>query len=235
MSSLRALPVSRKHPASKLVYRDERVHVVLRPTTVEDAEALATAVEASRAELKAFMPWSHAEQSALTQLERLKTVEAEYWTGHTLSMGLFAGEGGEFLASVGLEARVPLNPNGLEVGYWTATAHAGRGLATLGVRIAIVYALEFLGCDRLQVLHDETNEASRRVIEKCGFVFEGTLRNAVAPPTPELVQAGFRGTETHCLYALWPEDRARLDWYGSLLARLEVYNIAGYRVAPLLS
>ena len=225
------MPVSRKHPACKLVYRDEEVHVVLRPTAVEDAEAIAAAVETSRAELKAFMPWAHAEQSALVQLERLKAIEAEYWAGRSLAMGLFSAESGEFLVSLGLEARVPLNPNGLEVGYWTVTAHAGHGLATLGVRIAIAYALECLGCDRLQVLHDETNEASRRVIEKCGFVFEGTLRNAVTPPTPELRQAGFRGTETHRLYALWPEERVRLDWYAPLRARLEVYNIAGYRVA----
>ncbi|HEX2572806.1 MAG TPA: GNAT family N-acetyltransferase [Polyangia bacterium] len=231
MSSLRELAVSRQHPARKLVYRDGRVHVVLRPTTVEDAEILAAAVQGSRSELQAFMPWSHAEQSAYVQLERLKAVEAEYWAGKSLAMGLFAADGGEFLVSVGLEARVPLNPNGLEIGYWTMTAHAGRGLATLGVRMAIAYAFEHLGCDRLQVLHDETNHASRRVIEKCGFVFEGTLRNAVTPPTPELAQAGFRGTERHRLYALWPEDRARLDWYAPLLARLEVYNIGGYRVA----
>jgi RimJ/RimL family protein N-acetyltransferase len=231
-SSLRDLPVSRQHPARQIVYRDDRMHVVLRPTRVADAETIARAVDASREELKAFMLWAHFEQSALVQLERLKGVEADYWAGRSLAMGLFGAEGGEFLVGIGLEARVPLNPNGLEVGYWTATAHAGRGMGTLAVRIAIAYALEHLGCSRLQVLHDDTNEASRRIIEKCGFVFEGTLRNAVAPPTPELRQAGYRGTGKERIYALLPEDRARLDWYAPLLERLEVYNIAGYRIAP---
>jgi RimJ/RimL family protein N-acetyltransferase len=227
---LASLQVTRSNPASRIEYRSGEVFVVLRPTRLDDAEALSAAVLASAAELLPFMPWAQKDNSPRAQLERLKTAEADYQAGRVLVMGLFDGHTGAFLSSVGLHPRVPLNPSGLEVGYFTPSAHAGRGWATLGTRIITAYAFEHLGCDRLQVMHDEANGASRRVIEKCGFRFEGLMRNMVARPPPELVAGGYRGTPVSRMYSLVPEDRAALAWYAPLRDALAVYNLAGHLV-----
>ena len=227
---LETLPVTRQSPASRIEYASAGARVVLRPTGVADAQAISAAVMASIPELLPFMPWAQKDNSPRAQLERLKTCEADYRAGRELTMGLFDAATGAFLCGAGLHARVPLNPNGLEVGYFTPTAHVGRGWATLAARLLVAYAFELLGAERVQVMHDEANAPSRRVIEKCGFRFEGTMRDVVARPTADLVAGGYRGTTLSRMYALVPEDRETLPWYAPVVSAMRVYNLAGYEV-----
>ena len=77
-------------------------------------------------------------------------------------------------------------------------------------------------CDRLQVTHDEANVASGRVVDRCGFAFEGVVRNGVAAVPDELRARGYRGTGRHRLYALLPEDLARLDWLAGVRAGMTI-------------
>ena len=53
--------------------------LVVAPTLVTDAEEIAAAIAASLPELRRFMPWSHAPQTARSQLQRLLEVEADYF------------------------------------------------------------------------------------------------------------------------------------------------------------
>ena len=138
------------------------------------------------------MPWAHAPRELEPELERLRTNEADYFAGTEMTMGLFRGD--EMLTMVGLHPRVPLNPAGLEIGYWAPTPRAGQGWTTLGVQVLACYAFDHLGCTRLQVMCDEANTGSRRVIEKSGFEFEGVLRNMTAPPALELLEKGYCAT-----------------------------------------
>ena len=65
-----------------------------------------------------------------------------------------------------------------EIGYVLNKAYWGRGLMPEAVRAAIQYAFEEMGLDVLSVVHYPFNERSKRVIEKCGFIYEGTQRQA---------------------------------------------------------
>lgn len=226
MSSLEELAVSRKYPARQIELQHPEGPLVLRPTLMQDAERICRDVELSVEALRAFMPWSHAPQTPLSQLERLRANEAAYYSGSEMVMGLFRGE--TMLAMVGLHPRVPLNPTALEVGYWAPTAQSGKGWTTLGVQIAILYAFDKLAAERVQVMCDEANMASRRVIEKAGFCFEGTLLNVVQSVPPELVQNGYAGTPRHLMFGLVPEQLAGLPWAAPLRARLRYQNLAGY-------
>ena len=64
------------------------------------------------------------------------------------------------------------------LGYVLAEPYWGRGLMTEAVKGMIKYAFEELNIDLLSVYHYPHNERSKRVIEKCGFHYEGTLRRA---------------------------------------------------------
>ncbi len=205
--------------------------LVVAPTLVTDAEEIAAAIAASLPELRRFMPWSHAPQTARSQLQRLLEVEADYFAGRELTMGLFRerpSERRELLAMVGLHPRVDLNPNALEVGYWAPTPHAKKGYVTFGVKCLVAYAFDKLECDRVQVMTDETNAGSLRVIEKCGFVYEATLRNVVAAPTPELVAGGYVGCGRNPMFALFPDTFAALPWVEEVRACVRYVNLAGY-------
>ena len=49
---------------------------------------------------------------------------------------------------------------------------------TEAVRRAMKYAFTEAGMSILSISHYTFNDRSRRVIEKCGFVYEGTIRRA---------------------------------------------------------
>lgn len=66
-----------------------------------------------------------------------------------------------------------------ELGYWLAEEHWGRGVMTKAVRQTCRES--FARFDILRIFAEpfEGNLASRRVLEKAGFTYEGTMRNGV--------------------------------------------------------
>lgn len=229
MNSLQELQISRQYPARQIEVEHPSGRLVLRPTLMGDAQHICEAVQGSLEKLRAFMPWSHAPQSPVSQLERLRSNEASYYAGSEMVMGLFREQ--SMLAMVGLHPRIPLNPTGLEVGYWAPTVHSGRGWTTLAVQIAVLYGMDKLGSERIQVMCDEANLASRRVIEKCGFAFEGMMANVVQSVSAEIVQNGYVGTARHLMFSLLPHQLGQLPWVGPLRSRVRYQNLAGYWLA----
>lgn len=64
------------------------------------------------------------------------------------------------------------------LGYALSSGYWGRGLATEAAQRVIRYAFEDLELEALSAIHYPENVSSQRVIEKCGFHYEGTLRDA---------------------------------------------------------
>jgi RimJ/RimL family protein N-acetyltransferase len=80
---------------------------------------------------------------------------------------------GERLARVGLGMR---GDGTAEVGYWTAPAARGRGVAPAAVQAICRWAFAELGLELIEWRAEIGNVASRRVAEKAGFTLEGSLR-----------------------------------------------------------
>ena len=76
-----------------------------------------------------------------------------------------AGDG-RLIGAIGLR---PAGPRGGQVGYWVAAAERGRGVATRALRLLTRWAFDDLGLERVEVLVQPENAASRRVPEKAGF------------------------------------------------------------------
>lgn len=64
------------------------------------------------------------------------------------------------------------------ISYSLSEEYWGKGLMTEATKRVIRYVFEELSIDIISVYHYPFNHASRRVIENCGFVYEGTLRYA---------------------------------------------------------
>jgi ribosomal-protein-alanine N-acetyltransferase len=62
------------------------------------------------------------------------------------------------------------------IGYCLDDAVWGQGFATEAVGALLHWAFDMLDLNRVQAETDTRNTASRRVLEKLGFVREGTLR-----------------------------------------------------------
>lgn len=82
---------------------------------------------------------------------------------------------GDPVGTVGLD---PLNEvwGTAEVGYMVAPEQWGNGYATDALATVCGYAFEERRLHKVHASVYETNDASRRVLEKCGFTREGVLR-----------------------------------------------------------
>ena len=65
----------------------------------------------------------------------------------------------------------------LEVGYWIGVPFWGKGYIPEAVRRLQKYAFEELGCTAMWCGYYEGNEKSKRVQEKCGFIYHHTERD----------------------------------------------------------
>ena len=64
-----------------------------------------------------------------------------------------------------------------EIEYCIGTAFQGKGYATEAAKAVIRYGFEKIGFHKVQICVRPSNTPSKKVIEKCGFVYEGTLRD----------------------------------------------------------
>ncbi len=67
-------------------------------------------------------------------------------------------------------------PNLKMIGYVLSEEYWGSGLMTEAAKRVVNYAFIELNLDLVSVYHYTFNNKSKRVIEKCGFRYEGTIR-----------------------------------------------------------
>ncbi len=84
------------------------------------------------------------------------------------------------------------------IGYVLAEPYWGRGLAVEAARAVMRFAFDTLSMDVLGIIHFPFNARSRRVIEKCGFRYEGTIRRATPVYTGEVYD--------DCCYSITREE-----------------------------
>ena len=70
--------------------------------------------------------------------------------------------------------------DGFEIGYHLFDpASRNKGLMAEALRLAVGYLFARHKINRLQIVTDPRNEASKRLALKCGFTLEGTLRGNI--------------------------------------------------------
>lgn len=101
--------------------------------------------------------------------------QAAEWIGSVL-----AGEEGVVFAIerngelIGCTGYRPFSKQHAEIGYWIGKPYWGQGYATEAVAAVIAHAFEIDGFAYLVVGHFTDNPASKRVIEKLGFILYGS-------------------------------------------------------------
>ena len=140
----------------------------LRPWTPDDAPALARTLSASDAHLRAFTPWVVDGRVPGASLEeRLAKHAADFSAGTEWVYGMFSPDDTEVLGGCGLYPRV--GPGAVEIGYWLAASHTGRGLATRAAETLTRVAFDVLRVDRIEIRCDRANVASVRIPERLGY------------------------------------------------------------------
>ena len=105
--------------------------------------------------------------------------DAGHWSAGTRAeLAVLDAVSGDLLGIVGLYRMTGADA---EVGWASAAAARGRGVATDAVAALCRWGFAALALERLEAQVEVGNWASRRVAEKAGFTVEGTQRGAPGP------------------------------------------------------
>jgi RimJ/RimL family protein N-acetyltransferase len=140
----------------------------MRAWSPADVALLRSTLTASEAHLRAWTPWVvDGRIPGLSLEERLARHAAQFAAGEEWVYGLFSADGSEVLGGCGLYPRI--GPRAIEIGYWLAAAHTGRGLATRAAEALTRVALADPDIDVVEMRVDRRNVASGRVPARLGY------------------------------------------------------------------
>lgn len=147
----------------------------LRPLVMQEARELLTVVVTSRPSLGRYMSWPR-EMVELDHARRFVKMGREQWmAGRTVRLGVFERETGVLVGNVELDG-VDTRRRQAELGYWVRHDREGNGYAAEAAHAMLCYAFEALRMHKVRADVAVGNVGSARVLEKLGFVREGTLR-----------------------------------------------------------
>jgi RimJ/RimL family protein N-acetyltransferase len=146
--------------------------LLLRPWRADDADGYWSALESPGGRL-----WHGSTLGSRADVAATLARRGDWSTGDHASWCVVDGPGGTLLGSLSLH-RIDRDDRDAEIGYWTAPAARGRGIAVRAVEAAVRWAFTGLGMQRVHLFHAVENAASARVAAKAGFTPEGRLRRS---------------------------------------------------------
>lgn len=153
--------------------------VLLAPRAGLGAE-MAVVITQSLSHLRPWMPWAQDAPTAESSELVVRRMQADFITRRDLCFQIYArradGSPGRMLGGTGLH-RIDWAVRRFEIGYWIRPDAAGQGHVSEAVRLLTVLAFGPLDARRVEIRCDARNTRSRAVAQRCGFEFEGILRN----------------------------------------------------------
>lgn len=151
--------------------------IYLRPPAASDYRDWSALREASRDFLTPWEPvWSVDDLTRTAFRRRLRRQGEEMQRGETFPFFIFRTADDALMGglTIGLVRRGVAQTATL--GYWMGQSHAGNGYMSRAVRAACRHAFAVMRLHRVEAACLPHNDASRQVLEACGFRKEGYAR-----------------------------------------------------------
>lgn len=149
--------------------------LILRPFTEADAENLYEYAKDDRVGPIAGWPPHTSVENTREVIKYILSAEETY--------AVCLREDNRAIGSIGLmigeRSNIGLPETEGEIGYWIGVPFWGQGLIPEAVRELIRHAFDDLGLERLWCGYFDGNEKSKRVQEKCGFVYHHTNKDVL--------------------------------------------------------
>lgn len=160
-----------------ITFRDQLIgnRLILKRTkpNLEMAKAMFEVVDQNRKHLENWLPWVKLTLKVEDSLKYLFDKEEEIKKGTKVGYGLFLKD--EYIGDISI-FNIDEKNKSAEIGYWLSSSYLRNGYMTEAVGILEKEAFEEIGLNRIQIRCDERNNASAGVAKKCGYTFEGKLR-----------------------------------------------------------
>lgn len=155
--------------------------LLLRRYRAGDAALVHEAALESAAEVSPYETWCHQGYTLEEAAQYADCWDQDWEKGSAYYFAVTDPATGRYLGSCGL-CPVEREHATAGLGFWVRTPDTGRGVATTAARFVADAAFEHLGLNRIELLIAVDNAASRRVAEKLGAAYEGTLRKRLVLP-----------------------------------------------------
>ena len=148
----------------------------IRQWRIDDAEDLAKALNNKKIldNLRDGIPYPYTMQDAKEYITATLNADKEMIYAFAIAID------NKVIGSIGVFRKANIHSRTAEIGYYIGEPYWGKGIGTCALRQACDYI--FLNTDIIRIFAEPFahNIASCRILEKCGFEYEGTLRkNAV--------------------------------------------------------
>ena len=130
---------------------------------------------AHKSETSQYLLWSPHPYYSYT-LDLIRYLQKQYAQGKFYDLAIVFKETQKMIGTVGFTT-IDEKTSCCEVGYVLNPDYWGRGIATEALNALLNFAFCELGFNRVEARYFAQNIASRRVMDKCGFTFEGIQRN----------------------------------------------------------
>jgi [ribosomal protein S5]-alanine N-acetyltransferase len=177
----------------------------IRRLARSDAEALAKLRAENRSFFEPWEPERPPDLDTLTGQLRDITIRERDWAADRRYSFAIVAEDGSIVGAVILSNVSRGAFQNATIGYYVASAYNGRGYATAAVKQAVGYAFTSVGLHRVEAGVMDHNPASKRVLEKAGFRYEGFARNYLR------IDGAWRD---HHIFAITKEDWATVGEEG---------------------
>jgi ribosomal-protein-alanine N-acetyltransferase len=164
-----------RYTRSRVELETERL--VLRPPLQRDYEAWARLRRDSRAFLLPWEPsWSRDHLTVRAFRNRVAWAERVIRSGDALPLFLIERAGGELVGGLTLSNVRRQPAQAASLGYWIGEPFARRGFMTEALNAVRDHAFTQLDLSRLEAACLPENVASRRLLERCQFKYEGVAQ-----------------------------------------------------------
>ena len=151
--------------------------VYLRPTEMRDFDQWAALRERSRAFLAPWEPlWPVDDLTRSSFRFRVRRHAEEMARDESFSFLIFRENDDALLGGLSLGHVRRGVAQAATLGYWMGEPYAGQGYMSRAVRAALAYAFDKQGLHRIEAACLPNNDASKRLLERVGFLQEGYAR-----------------------------------------------------------
>ncbi len=126
-------------------------------------------------DLREWLPWLDVSVSPDDTRSFIKKSLHEFADGEGMVAGIW--DHGEVIGAISYN-NIERSNRSVEIGYWLAAGHQGKGIVTKACRAMVDYAFNELGLNRVVIRCATGNAKSCSIPQRLGFKQEGILREA---------------------------------------------------------
>lgn len=151
----------------------KRIILKVTKPDITMANTMFKVINENRKHLRPWFPWEKATKKVEDSLKYLFDKEDKVRAGEKAEYGIYINN--KYIGNIGI-FDIDKNKKSAEIGYWLSSKFIRRGYTTEAVRVLEKEFFVNYGLNRIQIKCDERNIASSGVAKKCGYIFEGKLR-----------------------------------------------------------